>query len=74
MTGVKNKDVKNTLKSQGRCARSKIGFPFMGEISEDKEQHNSMFVIACIFPVDIYCEYELFLIFYAVVPCSNTNF
>ena len=74
LTGVKNTDVKNNIKSKGRCARSKIGFPFMGEMSEDKEQHNLLFIIECIFLVDIYREYELFLIFYSVVPCSDTNF
>jgi len=32
----------------------------MGEMSEDKEQHNSPFVIACIFPVDIYLSTNYF--------------
>jgi len=43
----------------------------MGEMSEDKE-HNLLFVIACIFPVDTYREYELFLIFSSVVPCTDS--
>jgi hypothetical protein len=51
-------NVKNSVKSKGRWARSKIGFPFMGEMSEDTEQHSLLFIIECIFLVDIYREYE----------------
>jgi len=40
----------------------------MGEMSQDTEQHNLLFIIESIFLVDIYREYELFLIFYSVVP------